>query len=131
MFTYPFIVLYESALCDTMNQSRKNLASIGLLIAALTVGVTLSFAYFSIPTTPPSMNIELNLIGSIDTGGGALRVHVDGNLAFVIDFGETTSYGLVIVNISNPVQPEILGTYHAGGLPFAIESVGEIVYIAD
>ena len=131
VYTFPFIVPYESAFCDTMNQSRKNLASIGLLIAALTVGVTLSFAYFSIPPTIPSMNVELNLIGSIDTGGGALRVHVEDNLAFVIDFGEQASYGLIIVNISNPSQPEILGTFHDGGLPFAIESVGDIVYIAD
>jgi hypothetical protein len=77
------------------------------------------------------LNIELNLIGEIDTGGAALRVHVEGNLAFVIDYGESPSYGLIIVNVSNPVQPEILGTYHGGGLPYALESVDEIVYLAD
>ncbi|MFW9844592.1 MAG: hypothetical protein ACFFEV_08445, partial [Candidatus Thorarchaeota archaeon] len=99
-----------------MNQSRKTLTLIGLLITSLTVGVTLSFAYFSIPPqTQSSMNVELDLIGTIGTGGGALRVHVEDNLAFVIDFGEQASYGLIIVNISNPSQPEILGTFHDGG----------------
>ncbi|UCH03818.1 MAG: hypothetical protein JSW05_09505 [Candidatus Thorarchaeota archaeon] len=58
-------------------------------------------------------------------------MHVEGDLAFVIDYGENNSHGLIIVNVSNPIQPEIQGTYHAGGLPFAIESVDEIVYIAD
>ena len=118
-----------------MNQSRKNLIQIGLLLTILTVGVTLSFVYFSIPPsttqTDPQLNYELNLIGTIDTGGGAMRVHVEDNLAFVIDFGEQASYGLIIVNISNPSQPEILGTFHDGGLPFAIETVGDIVFLAD
>ena len=124
-----------------MIQSRKPLIPV-ILVVVLTVGVTLSFVYFSTPplttptnttspTTQSPLNFEINLIREIDTGGSALRVHVEGNLAFVIDYGESTSHGLIIVNVSNPVQPEILGEYHAGGLPFAIESVDEIVYIAD
>ncbi|MFX0056090.1 MAG: LVIVD repeat-containing protein [Candidatus Hermodarchaeota archaeon] len=122
-----------------MIQSRNLLVSVGLVLAIICVGVTLSVVYFSqpmeVPTTTTPMeaplNVEVNLIGEIDTGGSALSVHVDDDLAFVIDFGEDTSHGLIIVNVSNPSQPEILGTYHAGGLPFAIESVDEIVYIAD
>ncbi|TFH04132.1 MAG: hypothetical protein E4H14_15385, partial [Candidatus Thorarchaeota archaeon] len=122
-----------------MIRSRRHLIPIVIVVAILTVGVTLSVVYFSIPpdvpaTTTPTqnpLNLEFDLIGVIDTGGYAVRVHVDGDLAFVIDYGEETTYGLIIVNISNPIQPEILGTYHAGGLPFAIESVDEIVYIAD
>ncbi|MBY8998698.1 MAG: hypothetical protein KGD60_13290 [Candidatus Thorarchaeota archaeon] len=117
-----------------MIQSRRTQLQVILLLAILTVGVTMSVVYFSSPLqiqTQTPLSIEVNLIGEIDTGGSALRVHVEGDLAFVIDYGENTSYGLIIVNVSNPVQPEILGTYHAGGLPFAIESVDEIVYIAD
>ncbi len=116
-----------------MIQSRQSQIQVVILFAVLTVGVTLSIVYFSSPpqATQNPLNVEINLIGEVDTGGGALRVHVEGDLAFVIDFGETTSYGLVIVNISGPSQPEILGTFHDGGLPFAIESVGNIVYIAD
>jgi len=71
------------------------------------------------------------LIGEINTGGGTLRVHVEDDLAFVIDFGEQDSYGLIIVDISNASDPVIVGSFHDGGLPFAIESVGDIVYIAD
>ncbi|MFW9966797.1 MAG: LVIVD repeat-containing protein [Candidatus Thorarchaeota archaeon] len=112
-----------------------------LLLATLTVGITLSVVYVlkpaevpttttTTPTETPS-DVEVNLIGEIDTGGSALSVHVEDDLAFVIDFGEGASHGLIIVDVTNPSQPEILGTYHAGGLPFAIESVDEIVYIAD
>ncbi|MFW9886445.1 MAG: LVIVD repeat-containing protein, partial [Candidatus Thorarchaeota archaeon] len=122
-----------------MIQSRKLLVSVGLVLAIIGVGVTLSVVYFSQPTEVPTtttpmeapLNVEVNLIGEIDTGGSALSVHVEDDLAFVIDFGEDTSHGLIIVNVSNPSQPEIIGTYHAGGLPFAIESVDEFVYIAD
>jgi hypothetical protein len=131
--TFPFIVQLECIIRDNMIESRRPLIPVILLLAIVTVGVTLSAIYFSMPTQPPptSSTTELNLIGAINTGGGALRVHVKNNLAFVIDFGEQDSYGLIIVNISNPTQPEILGTFHDGGLPFAIETVGDIVYIAD
>jgi hypothetical protein len=103
------------------------------------VGITLSVVYFSSPSPPtqeqdpPEAPIYdgINLIGELDTGGSALSVHVDGDFAYVIDYGNDISHGLVIVNISDPTQPEMLGTYHNGGLPFALESVNEIVYIAD
>ncbi len=131
-----------------MVQPRRNLLQIVLLLAILTVGITVSAVYFSQQTqildspqtpdppqiqNPPQIpeDVELSLIGEIDTGGYALSVHVDGDLAFVTDYGESTAHGLIIVNVSNPSQPEILGEYHGGGFPYAIESVGEIVYIAD
>ena len=117
-----------------MIQSRRAQIQVILLLVLLTVGVTLSFAYLSTPPQTPAetpLNVEINLIGEIDTGGSAFRVHIEDDLAFVIDNGELDTLGLVIVNISNPSQPEILGTYHDGGLPFGIESVGDIVYIAD
>jgi hypothetical protein len=140
--TAPFIAKEKDCSSDNMSQSRKPLIPVILVVVILTVGVILSSLYFSTPppttltnttspTTQSPLDIEINLIGEIDTGGSALRVHVENNFAFVIDYGESTSHGLIIVNVSNPVQPEILGEYHAGGLPFAIESVDEIVYIAD
>lgn len=133
--TSPFIAHEKRGSCDKMIQSRKPLIPV-ILVVILTVGVTLSFVYFSMPsqttpTTQSPLNIELNLIGEIDTGGSALSVHVESNLAFVIDVGTLGTLGLVIVNISNPSQPEILSTFHGGGLPYALESVDEIVYLAD
>jgi len=113
--------------------SHRNMLVLGL-IGVLTIGLTLSIVFLSIPPTDnghTSIETQIDLIGKIDTGGGALNVHVDGDLAFVIDFGDSGSHGLVIVNVSDPVNPEIIGTYHAGGFPFAIESIGEVVYIAD
>lgn len=124
----------RETLRDGMIQSRRTQIQVVLLLVTLTVGVTLSVVYFSQPPqiqTETPLNVEINLIGEIDTGGSALRVHVEGDLAFVIDVGANTTYGLIIVNVSNPTQPEILGSYHNGGLPFALESVDEIVYIAD
>jgi hypothetical protein len=126
-----------------MFQSRRSQSLVIVLTIILIAGTTFSFAYFSNPIqtqnpqTPDTPKIptptydEINLIGEINTGGYALSVHVDGDLAFVIDFGDSDSHGLVIVNVSDPMNPEIIGTYHAGGFPFAIESIGEIVYIAD
>ncbi|MFX0108094.1 MAG: LVIVD repeat-containing protein [Candidatus Hodarchaeota archaeon] len=128
-----------------MKSQQTRILSI-LILATLAVGVTLSVVYFSQPTEVPTttiiptttttpiqtpLDVEVNLIGEIDTGGSALSVQVDDELAFVIDFGEDTTHGLIIIDVSDPVQPEILGTFHAGGLPFAIESKDEIVYLAD
>ncbi len=115
-------------------QSRRNQMLVVLILVALTVGIPLFIFFLSPPAqspTQPPTSVEISLIGVINTGGGARRVHVEDDLAFLIDFGDNESYGLIIVNISNPSQPEILGTYFDGGLPFAIESVGDIVYIAD
>lgn len=117
-----------------MIRYRRNQILATLLLAILSVGVVLSAMYFALPPQTPAptpLNVEINLIGEIDTGGGALRVHVEDDLAFVIDFGESDSHGLFIIDISVPSQPEILGEYFDGGLPFAIESAGDIVYIAD
>ncbi|MFW9933113.1 MAG: LVIVD repeat-containing protein, partial [Candidatus Thorarchaeota archaeon] len=116
-----------------MTLSQRTPLVLGL-IAILTIGLTLSFVFLSIPPTdnnPTHTEIRIDLIGAIDTGGAGLRVHVEGNLAFVIDTGTEGTYGLIIVNIADPMQPTIVGTYHAGGLPFAIDSEGDIVYIAD
>jgi len=113
--------------------SRRTLLILGLIVV-LTIGLTYSIVFLSIPPTDNghmSTETQIDLIGEIDTGGGAMNVHVQDNLAFVIDSGGGDSYGLVIIDISNPTQPEILGTFHDGGRPFAIESVGDIVYIAD
>ncbi|MHA2424831.1 MAG: LVIVD repeat-containing protein [Candidatus Thorarchaeota archaeon] len=104
------------------------------LIVVLTVGLTLSLVYISIsPIDNHQMtsDVQIDLISEIDTGGGAMSVHVQDDLAFVIDSGGEVSYGLIIIDISDATQPEILGTFHDGGRPFAIECVGDIVYIAD
>lgn len=110
-------------------QSRRNQILVVLILVTLTVGIPLFIFFFSPPVQ--SSSVEISLIGAINTGGEARRVHVEDDLAFVIDIGDHESYGLIIVNVSNPFQPAIRGTYFDGGLPFSIESAGDIVYIAD
>lgn len=116
-----------------MALSQRTALILGL-IAVITMGLTLSLVYLSIPPTDSNQmttEVRIDLISEIDTGGGAISVHVQDDLAFVIDSGGEVSYGLIIIDISDASHPEILGTYHDGGRPFAIESVGDIVYIAD
>ncbi|MFW9921406.1 MAG: hypothetical protein ACFFED_17540, partial [Candidatus Thorarchaeota archaeon] len=79
-----------------MTLSQRTPLVLGL-IAILTIGLTLSFVFLSIPPTdnnPTHTEIRIDLIGAIDTGGAGLRVHVEGNLAFVIDTGTEGTYGL-------------------------------------
>ncbi|MHA1906805.1 MAG: LVIVD repeat-containing protein [Candidatus Thorarchaeota archaeon] len=120
---------------------RHQLVTITLL-TLLIVGVTITFVYFSQSADPPEENPpgedspeqnpqDLNLIGEVDTGGQALRVHIDGDTAYVLDADGSGTLGLVIVDISESSQPAILGTYHNGGLPFDVVSEQNIVYIAD
>ncbi|MFW9908957.1 MAG: LVIVD repeat-containing protein [Candidatus Thorarchaeota archaeon] len=119
--------------------SRRNRMFAAIILTSLVIGITFTFVYFlnfanPAELEPPGENplvLDFNLIAEVDTGSFALSVHVDGDTAFVLDTDETGTLGLVIVDISNPYLPEILGTYHNGGLPFNLESKGDIVYIAD
>ncbi len=55
---------------------------------------------------------SLTLVGSYNTPGTALGVHVSGDLALVVD----GTYGLQVIDISNPASPALLGTYDPPGL---------------
>ncbi len=67
---------------------------------------------------------ELN---QINTTGQAKRVEIKDNLAFVTDSTE----GVKIYNISNPINPELIGQYKDGGYPLNLFVYENYVYYAD
>ncbi|MFW9827667.1 MAG: LVIVD repeat-containing protein [Candidatus Thorarchaeota archaeon] len=109
-------------------QSRSIQILFIVLSASLIVGIPLFIVYFSPSENSP---IEINLIGAINTDGFVMSIHIKNDLAFIIEFGDQDTYGLRIINISNPSQPEILGTYYNVGYPFAVESKDDVVYLTD
>jgi hypothetical protein len=70
-------------------------------------------------------------LGQIDTGGMARDVEVHGHIAYVVDTSEPNPGGLLIINVSDPANPIILGSYYQSGLPWQVRVVGEIAYLAN
>jgi hypothetical protein len=67
---------------------------------------------------------ELEVVGSFDTNGFAYGIFVQEDLAYVADWDN----GLVVVNVSNPYNPQEVGFY-----PFGIEDIyvkGNNLYLA-
>jgi len=70
-------------------------------------------------------------LGQINIGGEAFDVDIEGNLAFVVNTSDDGSGGLVIINISDPTHPIIVGSYHQSNSAFSVEVVGEFAYLAN
>jgi hypothetical protein len=66
-------------------------------------------------------------LGGYDTSGNAYDVAVSGTLAYVAD----DSYGLQIIDVSNPAAPVRLGGYDTTGSAYAVAVSGSLVYVAD
>lgn len=77
------------------------------------------------------ISLHTRELGQIDTGGMAIDVEIHGNIAYVIDAADNNPGGLLIINISNPANPIILGSYYQSGLPRKVSVVGEIAYLAN
>lgn len=110
-----------------MNSKRKKLIIIiplSLIIAAaIIIPVTLILIKNSFNT------IEL---GQISTGGEARDVKIKGDIVYIVDTGgESSPGGLVIINVSNPYHPSIIGSYYQSGLPFKVDVVGNIAILAN
>jgi hypothetical protein len=69
---------------------------------------------------------DVYLVGSYDTTGFALGVYVSGNYAYVADY----TSGLQIIDVSNPTNPTLVGTY----VPIVARDVhvsGNYAYVTD
>ncbi|MFW9804357.1 MAG: LVIVD repeat-containing protein [Candidatus Thorarchaeota archaeon] len=110
-----------------MNTGQKRFLA---LIIALLIGITIPIALI-LNSQQPNSNLELTKIGQIDTGGGTEYVKVVGDIAYVIDQGEPTPGGLVLINVSDPANPSQLSSFHDGGWPQSLDVVEDIVYVAD
>ncbi len=77
------------------------------------------------------VKIDLIEIGHVETNGQAITVYVEGDLVFILDPADYNPEGLVIINVSDPYNPEKISSYYDGGLPYDVLSKDFIVYVAD
>ena len=66
-------------------------------------------------------------IGSVDTPGRAGKITIEGQTAYLADF----QTGLQIIDISNPLVPEIIGAVDTPGYAEDVAVQGDRAYIAD
>ena len=71
--------------------------------------------------------ITMGEVGYYDTLGNAYSVQIVGNLAYVAD----DTYGLRIINVSNPAAPLQVGYYDTPGYARGVQIVGSLAYVAD
>ena len=66
-------------------------------------------------------------IGIFDADGTIFGVYVEGSTAYVAD----AEKGLLVVNISNPLAPELLCSFYDGGQAVNLDVVDDMIYVAD
>jgi hypothetical protein len=66
-------------------------------------------------------------LGEFDTPGTAEDIQKVGNIAYIAD-GDS---GLVLINIANPLNPNLLGTYNTLGYANYVTVVNNIAYVAE
>jgi len=73
------------------------------------------------------VNGAFSFVGGLTTEGGAVRVAVSGNFAYVAD----QASGLAIVDISNPADPTLAGNFNTDGTAYDVAVSGNYAYVAD
>jgi hypothetical protein len=100
------------------------LISLGIIISVVAVTIPLIFLFRYIP-------INTRELGQINTGGKAIDVDVDGEIAYVIDMMDNNPDGLVIINISDPYNPQNIESFYDGGILMAVDVVESVVFLAN
>ena len=70
---------------------------------------------------------HVSQIGFYDANGTSFAAHVGGSIAYVAD----AQKGLLVVNVSKPLDPELLCSFYDGGAAVNLDVVGDLVYVAD
>ncbi len=101
-----------------------------LVVIFVTVAliVTAGFLIATFFLHPPYL--RLNKLGQFDTGGAAVYVHIEDNIAYVVDNTDIRPGGLIILDVSNPNQPQELGSYYEDGIPRKVDVSGETAFFA-
>lgn len=109
-----------------MVKGRKKIILIGLAIIITVVAITipLIFLFRYIP-------INTRQVGQISTGGNAINVDVEGELAYAVDMMDYDPGGLVIINISDPYNPNQIGSFYDGGILMAVDVIDSIAFLAN
>jgi hypothetical protein len=70
---------------------------------------------------------QIALLGNYNTPGLAIGVTVSGDYAFIAD----GTYGLQVIDISNPTSPTLLGNYDTSGEARGVTVSGDFAFVAD
>ena len=109
-----------------MLKTRKKIILISLIIV-ISVGaviIPLIFLFRYIP-------INAQELGQISTGGQAIDVDIEGEIAYVVDMMEYNPGGLVIINVSDPHHPYEMSSFYDGGILMAVDVVDSISFLAN
>ena len=90
-----------------MEPKRKKLIIISSLSAVIAIAIL-------IPVTLILLKGSFNTteLGQIYSGGEVADVEIEGDIAYIVDKADNNPGGLIIVNVSNPASPYILGSYY-------------------
>lgn len=101
-----------------------------LIVIFMTVAliVTAGFLVSTFLFHPPYLS--LSKLSQFDTGDSASDVHIEDNIAYVVDSTDYSPGGLIILDVSNPSQPQELGSYYEEGVPRRVDVFGEIAFFA-
>lgn len=133
VFLYFIQITYTKFIDIAMKRSNiigvKKRFLLCVLIINFSIGI---FTFNTILNDNPSY-VEDNSVASYskifyeDTEGNATDIFVDGDLAYLAD----GISGLAIINISDPLEPQIIGYEDTDGYANGVFIYGNIAYIAD
>ncbi|MCF7793369.1 MAG: hypothetical protein K9N09_06420 [Candidatus Cloacimonetes bacterium] len=81
---------------------------------------------FSVYSEVDTININLQIVGEVQTPGNALEVYFSDWTAFVSD----EYYGLAVIDCFQPNVPEVLGYYELADRTLSSYVIGNIAYVA-
>ena len=111
-----------------MKLKKKNKLMIGSIIVGL---VAIASVVTIMLLQSQSTSGNLDLVGQIDTNGETMNVQIRDNIAYVIDTEDDNPGGLILIDISNPESPVLLGSYYNGGMPFDFVLIEDLAFVAN
>ncbi|MFW9922459.1 MAG: LVIVD repeat-containing protein [Candidatus Thorarchaeota archaeon] len=77
------------------------------------------------------IQIKLTKVGSLNTNGDAVSTEILGDIAFVLTNSDSTPDGVVIVNITDPTNPQKISSFYDGGKYYQIKIKNNLAFLAD
>ena len=108
------------------SKRKKTIIIISIVAFVVVGGITAPLIYFFAPISRNTKEL-----GQIDTGGFARGIDVVEDIAYVLDITDYTPGGLVIINVSDPTDPQELGSYYESGTMWEVDVEDNIAYIAN
>ncbi len=110
-----------------MKANKKNLIIGAVLLGCMTVASVLSFSLLK----TRGVIGNLKKVGQIETNGETMVVQIRDDIAYIIDTEDDNPGGLMLINISNPTSPSLMGSYYSEGLPNDFALQGDLAFVAN